>query len=255
MANEKKKKSKGLIALVIILSVLVVGLVLFILNDRGIIRIYDKISIVNKEESKKKEEPKEEPKEETKVSDEAEVLKVDKSSLSKTSSNDIGTITLNNKEYKVKMDYKEEINGTDLWLIYVGDVQLELSDLEYLAVMDDSFLVAKADGSSNKNLYTIKIYDKDLKEINDGTYHYYAYAFEVVSKSGTVTDSVDVKVTNNYKDKILDKNRILVSECASARNTSNHNQDFIQEILKFENGKFTREEVLVVENIFCSPQR
>lgn len=250
MTNEKKKRSTGLIVLVVILLITIVGLVLFILNDRGIVRIYDKISIVNQ-----KEKCKEEEKEETKESDEATVIKVDNSTLSKTEVNTIGKVTLGGNEYKVTMKYKEEINGIDLWLIFVGNTQLEMNNLEYLAVMDDSYLVAKANGTSNKNLYTIKIYDKNLKEINDGTYHYYAYAFDVVSTSGTVLDSVNVKVTNNYKDKIIDKNRILVSECTNARNINNHNQDFVQEVLKFENGKFTREEVLVVENVFCNPQR
>lgn len=244
-----ENKRKGLIATIVILIILIICLVLFILNDRGILKIYDKIAIVNQKEECTKEETKEVEKEE------AEVLKVNKTTLSKNRTNELGKITLNNKEYKVKMDYKEEINGTDLWIVTVGDTQLELSDLDYLAVMDDTYLVAKAEGSKNNNMYTIKIYDKDLKEVNDGTYHYYAHTFEVVSTSGTVLESVDVNVTNNYKDKILNKNEILVTECTDARDTNNHNQDFVQEILKFENGKFTREEILVVENVFCNPQR
>ena len=122
MANEKKKKSKGLIALVIILSVLVVGLVLFILNDRGIIRIYDKISIVNKE---KEETKKEEPKEETKLSNEPEILKVDKDNLKKTEENVIGKITLDGKEYKVTMQYKEEINPHAVKPLYIKKISVE----------------------------------------------------------------------------------------------------------------------------------
>ena len=240
----ENKKNTGLIVFLIILLLGFVTLVTLLLT--GVVK---SPFIKDAKELKTKEEEKEEV-----VKDELQLIKVKRDDLSKTDSNEIGTIIIAGTDYKVTMKFDEEVNGTELWNIYVGDTKLDINNLDYVAVLDNSFLVAKNYPSSNKNNYSLKIYNKEFKDIYNSV-HIYTSVFDVIDKYGHVIDDIDVTVSNKLTDNIIDNNHIIVSECNEPINSSNNNQDFVQKLLTFENGKFSEQEILHVENVFCSSQR
>lgn len=240
------KKNNGLIIFLILLLIGLVTLVTLLLT--GIVK-----SPFIKETKVEKVETKEEKNEEV-VKDELQLIKVKKDDLSKTDTNEIGTVKLGGTDYKVTMKFDEEVNGTELWNIYVGDTKLEINNMDYVAVLDNNFLVVKKYESQAKNNYALRIYDKDLKNVYNNI-HIYRNVFDVIDKYGHVDDDFDVTVSNHLEDNIIDNHHMIVAECNEPINQSNHNQDFVQKLLTFENGKFSEQEILHIENVFCSSQR
>ena len=176
-------------------------------------------------------------------------LQIDNEKLSKTEKNNLGEVTVGNKEYKVTKEFVDEANGVEIWNTYLNDVKLDIKDSSFIAVFDNNYVVVKYSQKDNNN-YSLLILDKNLDNVYKD-YHNYANTFEIVDKNGIILEDVDTKALNKYTDNIIDDNHMFVSECVNNGKT----QDYVLKLLTFENDKFNEEEVLHVENIFCSAQR
>lgn len=244
----EKKRNSGLVIFLIILLIVLVTLVTLLAT--GVVKspfIKESTSSTNETCTKCNTET-------TSIEDNSvQILRVNKDSLSKTEENELGTLKIGDKTYKATIKYDEEVNGLELWNVSVDGTKLEVNSADYIAVMDNSYIVVKDSGIPNSGIgYNLVIYDKDLNKVDklNGV-----NSFRVLDIYGQLVEDVDITVTNKLNDLIIDKNNIVLYDCTEPTDSSNHNQDFVQKILNFENGKYTEKELLHVENVFCSSQR
>lgn len=244
----EKKRNSGLVIFLIILLIVLVTLVTLLAT--GVVKspfIKESTSSTNETCTKCNTET-------TSIEDNSvQILRVNKDSLSKTEENELGTLKIGDKTYKATIKYDEEVNSLELWNVSVDGTKLEVNSADYIAVMDNSYIVVKDSGIPNSGIgYNLVIYDKNLNKVDklNGV-----NSFRVLDIYGQLVEDVDITVTNKLNDLIIDKNNIVVYDCTEPTDSSNHNQDFVQKILNFENGKYTEKELLHVENVFCSSQR
>ncbi|MBQ1495929.1 MAG: hypothetical protein IIZ40_01075 [Bacilli bacterium] len=234
----ENKRKNGLVVFLIVIILLLVTLITLL--GMGVIKspfikeckVKTKTVAVEKEESNK-----------------VQLIKIDNEKLSKTEKNNLGEVTVGNKKYKVTKEFVDEANGVEIWNTYLNDVKLDIKDSSFIAVFDNNYVVVKYSQKDNNN-YSLLILDKNLDNVYKD-YHNYANTFEIVDKNGIILEDVDTKALNKYTDNIIDDNHMFVSECVNNGKT----QDYVLKLLTFENDKFNEEEVLHVENIFCSAQR
>ena len=248
----KKKSNAGLVFLLILFMLITAGMTIFILFED---KIMDFIKPSNKEETKEVEKEKCEPEIIKEDTSNYQIIKIESDKLEKTQDNNVGTITVGDKSYSVKIGLKDEIDGIAKWNIMLGDKQLSFINISYVAVLDDSFIVIKGQSDGN-TLSSIEVYDKNLDKVALGNYYNnVANAFSIISTSGQVLNNVDVNVTANYEDNVIDSKHMILALCTNPRNKNNNNQDYVETLLTFDNGKVTEKEILVVENVFCSTQK
>ena len=240
---ENKKSNVGWIITTIVLLLIIGGISFIVLKDKGIIKI-GKNS--NKTETKVEEKNKKESKKE-----ESEELTVIKEKKLSNTSESLGKLKVENKEYDVNYDCTND-DGEHGCTITIGDKKIENRYLKFATVMD-KFIVVRVytPASLSENLY---ILDSNTEDVIEPKY-YLVDKFVIANTDGTITDSTDITASQKYSNSILDSNRLIISECTEPRNKSNHNQDYVEELITLKDGKVSVEELTVVENIFCSTQR
>ena len=228
------------------------GMTIFIIFED---KIMDFIKPSNKEETKEVEKEKCEPEIIKEDTSNYQIIKIESDKLEKTQDNNVGTITVGDKSYSVKIGLKDDTDDIAKWNIMLGDKKLSFINISYVAVLDDSFIVIKGQSDGN-TLSSIEVYDKNLDKVALGNYYNnVANAFSIISTSGQVLNNVDVNVTANYEDNVIDSKHMILALCTNPRNKNNNNQDYVETLLTFDNGKVTEKEILVVENVFCSTQK
>jgi len=248
----KKKSSAGLVFLLILFMLITAGMTIFIIFED---KIMDFIKPSNKEETKEVEKEKCEPEIIKEDTSNYQIIKIESDKLEKTQDNNVGTITVGDKSYSVKIGLKDDTDDIAKWNIMLGDKKLSFINISYVAVLDDSFIVIKGQSDGN-TLSSIEVYDKNLDKVALGNYYNnVANAFSIISTSGQVLNNVDVNVTANYEDNVIDSKHMILALCTNPRNKNNNNQDYVETLLTFDNGKVTEKEILVVENVFCSTQK
>ncbi len=188
---ENKKKSTGWILITVLLLLVVLGLVCFILKDKGIIKIGNNTKITKTEEKiekKNKDTKKDNNKvttDESKIIYQGDILSQDK---------DFGEVTFNSKKSNIKYVYDEQ-------KLYVGETGIDIvnSGLNNIAIMGN-YLVLGLDGSG----YRFELYDYDFKLVN-----------KYGSSLGILTDTT--AKTENW---IIDTNNLIYYECNSDNNSS-----------------------------------
>lgn len=243
---ENKKKNTGWIVITILLLLVIAGLVLVILNDKGIIKIGN-----NTKKETTKTETKVEDKEKTENKDEVGNQNIMAPETYNEGMNELGKIKIGKNEYEIKVEKNSENN---VYTTYVGDKKLDGMYLQYAVVMGEKFLVVK--GKTGENVsQRLYIFDESLKEVEEPNYFIVDY-FTVINDDGSTNYTTpSVSGTKKYTKDIIDSNHLIIAECTPARNSNNHNQDYVEKLYSFENGKVEVEELTVVENIFCSAQR
>ena len=243
---ENKKKNTGWIVITILLLLVIAGLVLVILNDKGIIKIGN-----NTKKETTKTETKVEDKEKKENKDEVGNQNIMAPQTYNEGMNELGKIKIGKNEYDIKVEKNSENN---VYTTYVGDKKLDGMYLQYAVVMGEKFLAVKGyvGQTGNQKLY---IYDDSLTEVVKPNYDVVDH-FTVINDDGSGSDTTPhVTGTKKYTKDIVDSNHLIIAECTPARNSNNHNQDYVEKLYSFENEKVEVEELTVVENIFCSAQR
>lgn len=240
---ENKKSNVGWIIITIVLLLIIGGLSFIVLKDKGIIKI-GKDS--NKTETKVEEKAKKESKKE-----ESKELTIIKEKKISNTSESLGKLKVENKEYDVNYDCTKD-DGTHGCTITIGNKKIENKYLKYAAVMD-KFIVVRAYtlAGSSENFY---ILDSNTEDVIEPKYSV-VNGFQIANSDGSISESTDITATQKYSNSIIDSTHLIISECTEPRNKTNHNQDYVEELITLKDGKVTTEELTVVENIFCSSQR
>ena len=245
---ENKKSNVGWIILTIVLLLIIGGLSFIILKDKGIIKIGNSTKENTKTETKAEEKNKKESK------SERELQLIKGLDDYKDGENKLGKITFYGKEYEVKVVPKVEYDEKT-YDLYIGDKKIENVIVKYVAVMDDSYIVVRSVNPVSETVQNLTIYDKDFNESPVSSVSITS-KFKVINNDGTISDTTP---TANGKidttKEVIDSNHLIIAECTPARNSANYNQDYVEKLYSFENGKVEIEELTVVENIFCSAQR
>lgn len=242
---ENKKSNVGWIILTIVLLLIISELSFIILKDKGIIKIGN-----NTKENTKTETKAEEKKEQDSKKN-AEKKNIIAPETFEEGTNDLGKIIFGRNEYDIKVEKSSSDNS---YTTYIGDKKIDDLALEYVAVMGEKYLAVKGNlgYTSNQRLY---IYDTSLNEAVESSYVLVDH-FTVINDDGSSSDTTPhVTGTRKYTKDIIDSNHLIIAECTPARNSANYNQDYVEKLYSFENGKVEIEELTVVENIFCSAQR
>lgn len=241
---ENKKSNIGWIILTIVLLLIIGGLTFIVLKDKGIIKIGNTTKKETKVEEKttKKESKKEE------ISEKQIIRAPEKYNEGE---NELGKIKVGKNEYEIKVVINSSENS---FTTFIGNKKIEGFTLYYATVMGEKFLVVKGNSgyTVNQKLY---VFDETLKEAVEPSLTI-VNSFGVINDDGTTSDSTPTVTgkTNSTKE-IIDSDHLIIAECTPARNSANHNQDYVEKLYSFENGKVEIEELTVVENIFCSAQR
>ena len=245
--NMAKKSKNGLVIFLVLLLIILVSLVTLLFTGvikSPMIKDTDSKEIVKDDTSSDKKQD-----DDNKV----DIIRINMDNLSKSEVNELGSINVGGKTYSATAKYDEEVNGSELWNIYLGDTKLEVNSADYIAVMDNSYIVVKDSNVPNSGIgYKMVIYDKELK-IVDTKFGF--NSFRVIDNDGYAVENVDIAVTNKLSDNIFDSNNIIIYDCTDPLDSSNHNQDFVQKLLTFKDGKYSEREILHIENVFCSSQR
>lgn len=146
---------------------------------------------------------------------------------------DLGTISLDGKEY----DVKYETNDNGGMYLYLGDKKIESGDVKFIAVMDEKYLVL------DLNRDVITIYDSNLNKVE-----------EVGDSRSFIDNNKIVKGTYDISNSIIDNKTMVYYKCDIDSNNE-YDSTLKHGIIKFENGKYTKTELMTVENVFCAQAR
>ncbi len=243
---ENKKKSTGWIVITILLLLIITGLVLFILKDNGIIKIGNSTKEVSKTETKVDDNKKKVEKED----DAIQIIKGKDMTNESKKEQTLGSISVKNKKYEIKYECSNEELST--CNIFIGEKKLENYSLDYVAVMDNSFVVAKIRGNGGSSNYNLFIYDSELEEITEPKYG----LVDSFSQLDTNDENeLVVSGKRNTENDIIDTNYMTVGECVPVEGQGKFHQNYVEKLLTFKNGKFSERKLTEVENVFCSAQR
>lgn len=250
-----KKSSNGkMIILLIIFIITTLGLLTYIVYDKLMLKTGDKeIEEVNKTESSSKSESSSQSESENIVNNNSNTVKENSEtpqlivingssySTSKGGLQTLGTIKVNDISYEIKMSESDS---------YIGNKKFEGLTVNYVAVMDGSFIVFKAKVAEHddEKMYFL---DKNLNEAHNSSYAL-VNTFGLIGSNKSVTD---IKADRKYRNDIIDSKHLTIAECIPSRNSSSSNQDYVEKLFTFENGKITEQELTVVENVFCTSQK
>ena len=223
---ESKKKSTGWIVITIILLLIIAGLGLFILKDKGIIKIGDTTKKENKvEEKTKKESKKEEIKEESKIIYSGEGLGEDKH---------FGKVTFGGKELNIK--YSKNAGEYEEGRLYIGEKYLDFINMSIsnIAIMGDYLVVGiSQDG------YRFELYNYDLEQVD-----------KVGNSLGLLSEGTKV----DESKLIIDENNLIYYQCDADYNSRD------KDTLKTYNLKINGsniQKLLITQNqgVACTSQR
>lgn len=223
---ENKKKSTGWIVITILLLLVIAGLVLLILKDKGIIKIGDTTKKENKvEEKTKKESKKEEIKEESKIIYSGEGLGEDK---------DFGKVIFGGKELNIK--YSKNAGEYEEGRLYIGEKYLDFINMSIsnIAIMGDYLVVGiSQDG------YRFELYNHNLEKVD-----------KVGNSLGLLSEGTKV----DESKLIIDENNLIYYQCDADYNSRD------KDILKTYNLKINDsniQKLLIAQNqgVACTSQR
>ena len=249
--NGNKKGNKGLIIIIIVLVALLLGAVGYIAYSNG--WFGEKDTEPTSTETEKEETKKEENKN-------AYIQKLNITSIGTDNGSEHGleNFKIGEKEYKIsyKLTKTENSIGTFTTTVKILDENnnsrsLELNGLDYIAVMDDTYLVVKGleeNGLRGKG-YKLYVLDSSLKDVTIdlglGTSTFFFYADEY----GTTLDTIS-KVENKY----IDENTIQVGACIYPDSTNGKKQNYGLYQLNFKDKKIEVKNISTKENIACTDQ-
>ena len=239
MEKENKKRNGFLIFVIIMLLVIIGLLVIIILKNDN--------SLFSKNNNKKvtvKEEVKED------ASDKEDNTYLYNEDLEKQIYEDkeLGTIDFNDITYKVKIEYTGDSAGSNL---YLNDKKLPIGVLNYIAVMDDDYLVINSNYPTSPGKY-FRVYDKDFNEIESEAINHLTNDFIVYE------ENYDEKITTGSKKikDYIDDNHLIISYCdTNTGKTNKYYQDFVEVLLTFDDGKIEKNEISRVESVFCDQMK
>lgn len=225
---ENKKKSTGWIVITIILLLIIAGLGLFILKDKGIIKIgKDSTKTETKiEEKTKKEIKKEESKlDESKIIYSGEGLGEDK---------DFGKVTFGGKELNIK--YSKNAGEYEEGRLYIGEKYLDFINMSIsnIAIMGDYLVVGiSQDG------YRFELYNHNLEKVD-----------KVGNSLGLLSEGTKV----DESKLIIDENNLIYYQCDADYNSRD------KDTLKTYNLKINGsniQKLLIAQNqgVACTSQR
>ena len=234
---EQKKKSVWPLLIIIILLLIITALVFYILHNRTT------NGVTTKTETSVKESTKNDTTvvDNTESSETMQIIYGSSYDNTKSGLQTLGTIKVNTTSYEIKVE-----KANDEVTSYLGDKKFELQMLDYVAIMDNNFIVIKLK-STQIDSSQIYFYDEKLNEVHDSTYNL------VDTFSSLENDKI--KATRKYTKDIIDSKHLTISECIPVYSGTTYSQKYVEKLLTFENNKITEDELTVVENIFCSSQK
>ena len=230
MENLEKKKGNGfLIVIIIILLIAVIGLVLYVLNDKGIVKIIKtKKNTTEIKNDNKKEVTK---KETTTIDKKTNESKIIYSGNVLDESKDFGRITFGGKEVAVKFDYGDGATKK----LYVGEKSIEIinGSVNNIAIMGD-YLVIGIDQDG----YRFELYNQALEK-----------ADSVGNALGLVTGT-----KSDTSKWLIDENNLIYYECNADYNSSN-NDTLNTYNLKITDSKMEKVLLSSTQGVSCTSQR
>lgn len=147
----------------------------------------------------------------------------------------LNDIKIGGKVYKASISYDSNAESNS---IKVGDKTFNIMDLNYIAVMDNTYLVIS--NSLPSDLYVTKMYDKDLNEVD-------------FIKTVTADSYMELKTTTPY----INSNAITFALCTnnSSPIDSTKPQDFNLYELIFKNGKYEIKTLNTISQTICTSAR
>lgn len=247
--NGNKKGNKGLIVIIIVLAALLLGAVGYIAYSNG--------WLGEKETEPTSKETEKEEVEEEKKNSYIQKLNITSIGTDNGSEHGLENFKIGEKEYKISYKLTKTENSISTFTTTVKILDdnnntrsLELEGLDYIAVMDDTYLVVKGleeNGLRGKG-YKLYVLDSSLKDVTIdlglGTNTFF-YADEY----GTTLDTIS-KVENKY----IDENTIQVGACIYPDSTNGKKQNYGLYQLIFKNKKIEVKNISTNENIACTDQ-
>ena len=157
---------------------------------------------------------------------------------------DLGELTIDGKQYKVKYELIEDAaNNNFAHNLYFNDKKVAEDDIHYLhyiAIMDGKYLVFNNSGTAIGGIVTL--YDSNFNKVDEiGDSH----GFSSRSEDGDI-----VRGSFEQKDQIIDSNTLIVYKCIDNPD-SPYDQTLKEKMISFKDGKYTEKELLTVENVYC----
>lgn len=158
---------------------------------------------------------------------------------------ELGNITLDGKNYKVKYELIEDVaNNNFAHNLYFNDTKLEVFDPEYIAVMDGKYLLIshRVPGRA-----IVDLYDSNFKLVEE----------EIGNSRSFYGESSDLRTEGEYNSYIINNKTAMLYKCEDVNYDSNsiYNMSLVQKVITFENGKYSTKDVMTVKNVSCMQRK
>ena len=230
---ENKKKSTGWIVITILLLLVIAGLVLVILNDKGIIKIGNTTKSEIKEEKKEKTKVKDKTKNDNNK-DTVDESKIIYSGEGLGEDKDFGKVTFGGKEIDIK--YSKNEGAYQEGRLYIGDKYLDFLNfsLSNIAIMGDYLVVG-----INQDGYRFELYNYDLKQVD---------------KVGNSLGILMAGTKTNTDKLLIDENDLIYYQCDVDYN--NKDKDVLNIYnLKIDGSSIEKILISTNPNVACVSQR